>query len=31
LLWRPAGVGRRGGVLLVLSWVGFAVVQGVFG
>jgi cation:H+ antiporter len=31
LLWRPTGVGRRGGVLLVLSWVGFAVVQGVFG
>lgn len=31
LLWRPAGVGRRGGVLLVLSWAGFAVVQGVFG
>jgi cation:H+ antiporter len=31
LLWRPAGIGRRGGGLLVLSWLGFAVVQGIFG
>ena len=31
LLWRPGGLRRGGGALLLLSWVGFAVVQGVFG
>jgi len=31
LLWRPGGLRRGGGVLLLLSWVGFAVVQGIFG
>ncbi len=31
LLWRPGGMRRGGGALLLLSWVGFAVVQGIFG
>lgn len=31
LLWSPGGLRRGGGVLLILSWVGFAVVQGIFG
>ncbi len=31
LLWRPGGLRRGGGALLLVSWVGFAVVQGIFG
>ena len=31
LLWRPGGLRRGGGAILVASWVGFAVVQGIFG
>ena len=31
MLWRPGGMRRAGGALLLLSWVGFAVVQGIFG
>ncbi len=31
LLWRPGGMRRGGGALLLLSWVGFAVVQGILG
>ena len=31
LLWRRGGMRRGGGALLLLSWVGFAVVQGIFG
>jgi cation:H+ antiporter len=31
LLWRRGGLRRGGGALLLLSWVGFAVVQGIFG
>ena len=31
LLWRPGGMRRSGGALLLVSWVGFAVVQGVLG
>jgi len=31
LLWRPGGMRRGGGALLLVSWVGFAIVQGVFG
>ena len=31
LLWRPGGMRRGGGALLLAVWVGFALVQGVFG
>ncbi|HXY81951.1 MAG TPA: hypothetical protein VEH55_11325 [Gaiellaceae bacterium] len=31
LLWHPGGMRRGGGVLLLVSWVGFTVVQGLFG
>jgi cation:H+ antiporter len=31
MLWRPGGMRRAGGAVLLLSWVGFAVVQGIFG
>ncbi|HUJ91684.1 MAG TPA: hypothetical protein VLW05_03225 [Gaiellaceae bacterium] len=31
LLWRPGGMRRGGGALLLVSWAGFAVVQGIFG
>jgi cation:H+ antiporter len=31
LLWRPGGMRRGGGALLLVSWVGFAAVQGIFG